>query len=100
MEDSLLKSLHILFTVTTDNSPFLGTWLNWKVIVMGIILIAGIGLRLPSTNFGVPLLNIIQNGSTRAEESELRRSLYTAYPFVFVIWSGVLVNIVLAVAKP
>lgn len=86
--------------VVVGQSPLSRTWQDWKVILMAVPFAGGIALRLPPTNFAAPLGNIVRNGSTPAEEAKLRRTVLTAYPFVWAIWASVVAAIFVAVFKP
>jgi hypothetical protein len=75
-------------------------WLDWKVGLFGLVILAGVGIRLVADDFPVALGEIARQGSTPAREERLDRSLRSAYPLVLGLWSLIVVMTILAVAKP
>jgi hypothetical protein len=75
-------------------------WLDWKVGLFGVIILAGVGIRLVADDFPIALGEIARNGSAPALEARLDRSLRNAYPLVLSLWGLIVVMTVLAVAKP
>jgi hypothetical protein len=79
---------------------FTAAWLSWKVALFGLVVLAGVGIRLVADQFPIALGEIARLGSTPEREARLNSALLRAYPFVFGIWSAIVVMVVLAVAKP
>jgi hypothetical protein len=75
-------------------------WLDWKVGLFGVLILAGVGIRMVADEFPVALAEIAHEGSTPQREARLDRSLRNAYPLVLGLWSVIVVMTVLAVAKP
>ena len=76
------------------------TWLRWKVALFGLIVLAGVGIRLVADQFPIALGEIARLGSTPEREERLATALLRAYPIVLGLWAAIVVMIVLAVAKP
>ncbi len=75
-------------------------WLNWKIALFGLIVLAGVAIRLVADEFPAALAEIAREGSTAAREARLDRALRNAYPLVLGLWSLIAVMTFLAVAKP
>ncbi|HEY3057931.1 MAG TPA: hypothetical protein VGL99_03055 [Chloroflexota bacterium] len=75
-------------------------WLRWKVALFGLMVLAGVGIRIVADQFPVALGEIARLGSTPEREARLATALLRAYPFVLGLWAAIVVMIVLAVAKP
>jgi len=76
------------------------TWLNWKLGLFGLVVLAGVGIRVVADQFPMALGEIGRLGSTPEREERLDTALKRAYPFVLGLWGALVIMIVLAVAKP
>jgi hypothetical protein len=76
------------------------SWLNWKISLFGVVILAGVAIRLVADQFPVALGEIGRLGSTPEREARLNRALLRAYPFVLGIWALLIVMVALAVARP
>jgi hypothetical protein len=76
------------------------TWLNWKLALFGLIVLAGVGIRLVADQFPIALGEIGRLGSTPERETRLDSALRRAYPFVLGLWGMLVAMLGLAVAKP
>jgi hypothetical protein len=79
---------------------FSAPWLSWKVALFGLVVLAGVGIRIVADQFPIALGEIARLGSTPEREARLQTALLRAYPFVLGIWTAIIVMVVLAVAKP
>ncbi len=82
------------------DGPFRGDWLAIKVLLFGLIIACGIAIRFALRPFSESFGDLVANGSTPARELQLRTDLIRTYPWVFAIWTMVLVIGGLAVVKP
>jgi hypothetical protein len=82
------------------NSVIQAAWLDWKVALFGLIILAGVGIRLVADEFPIALGEIAREGSTPEREARLDRALRNAYPFVLGLWVAIVVMTLLGVAKP
>ncbi len=74
-------------------------WLGAKVVIFGIIVWMGIGIRYMADAFPALIADIVKNGSTNENETALRNAMVRAYPFVLVLWALVVVISVLGIVK-
>jgi hypothetical protein len=83
-------------------TSILGTppWLSWKIALFGVIILAGVGIRLVADQFPIALGEIARLGSTPEREQRLNQALQRAYPFVLGLWALLIIMTALAVAKP
>ena len=83
-------------------TSFLSTppWLSWKIALFGVIILAGVGMRLVADQFPIALGEIARLGSTPEREQRLNQALQRAYPFVLGLWALLIIMTALAVAKP
>jgi hypothetical protein len=94
MLGSILIISGIASVVTT------AAWLNWKISLFGVIILAGVGIRLVADQFPTALSEIGRFGSTTDREARLSTALLRAYPFVLGLWTLLVVMTALAVSKP
>jgi hypothetical protein len=89
-----------LIAIATQQGVSNAAWLNWKIALFGLVVLAGVGIRIVADQFPIALGEIARLGSTPEREARLETALARAYPFVLGIWSAIVVMVVLAVAKP
>jgi hypothetical protein len=75
-------------------------WLNWKFALFGLVVLAGVGIRVVADQFPIALGEIGRLGSTPQREARLNTALRRAYPFVLSLWGLLVAMTALAVAKP
>jgi hypothetical protein len=90
----------VLIVLAVLHAAFPASWLSWKVALFGLVVLAGVGIRIVADQFPIALGEIARLGSTPDREARLDSALLRAYPFVLGIWSVIVVMVVLAVAKP
>jgi len=90
----------VLIALALRPEAFSVTWLSWKVALFGLVVLAGVGIRIVADQFPIALGEIARLGSTPGREARLDGALLRAYPFVLGIWSAIVIMVVLAVAKP
>jgi hypothetical protein len=83
------------FGVTTNPD-----WLAGKVAAYAVCIACGVGIRVRLAPFGRAWAELVASGSTSDVERRLERSLRGTLPFVYVIWTLLVVAAVLGVAKP
>src|ERR1043166_4512845 len=71
-------------------------WLNWKISLFGVLILAGVGIRLVADQFPIALSEIGRLGSTTEREARLNTALLRAYPFVLSLWAVLVVMTSLA----
>lgn len=75
------------------------TWLGWKVLLFGLIVWQGVGIRWAADKFPALIKDIVDNGSTPEREAALNSALLKAYPFVLTLWSLIIVITIIGVVK-
>lgn len=83
------------FGVTTN--PI---WLAGKVAAYALCIACGLAIRLRLAPFGPAWVTLLKSGSSPEVETRIRGSVRGTLPFVYAIWTLVLVAAVLGVAKP
>lgn len=74
-------------------------WLGWKILLFGLIVYQGLGIRWASNAWPALIRDIVDNGSTPEREAALSKATLRAYPFVLVLWGLILVITILGVLK-
>lgn len=74
-------------------------WLGWKILLFGVVVWQGIGIRYMADAFPALIQDIVVNGSTPEREAALRSAMVRSYPFVLTLWGLVVVISVLGVVK-
>ena len=75
-------------------------WLGLKIFLYGGTVLCGVLIRLNLKPFGGGFKSLIIDGSSAAAEKAIGGSMARATPFVYVIWTLVIVIAWLGVAKP
>jgi hypothetical protein len=75
-------------------------WLAGKIIVYGIAIAGGVGIRRTLVPFAAAFNSVMQKGSTPESEAELSRSMAKALPYVHLIWTCVAIAAILGIVKP
>ncbi|WP_282780454.1 MULTISPECIES: hypothetical protein [unclassified Nocardia] len=83
------------FGVTTDPR-----WLGGKILLYGLAIAAGLGIRMTLRPFGPAFATLMSEGSSEPVERTLRRSVDGCLPYVWTIWGSVLAAAALGVLKP
>ncbi len=83
------------FGVTTNPK-----WLGGKVILYGIAIAGGLGIRFAIKPFAPAFGKMMKDGSTPEVESVITRSMARAIPYVWLIWIAVTCAAILGIWKP
>jgi len=83
------------FGVTTNPK-----WLAAKVAAYALCILCGVLIRRALLPFGPAFGKLMTEGSTPEVEERIRRSVRSCLPYVYSIWTLVLVAAVLGVVKP
>jgi hypothetical protein len=84
-----------VFGVTTNP-----VWLGLKVLLYGGTVLAGVLIRLSLKPFPEGFKALVIDGSSEAAEKAIGGSMARATPYVYVIWTLVIVIAWLGIAKP
>ena len=74
-------------------------WLAWKILLFGLIVYQGIGIRWAADSWPAAIRDIVDNGSTPEREAVLNNAMLRAYPFVLVLWGLIIIISILGVVK-
>jgi len=74
-------------------------WLGWKVLLFGLIVLQGIGIRWAADAWPALIRDIVEHGSTPEREAALNRAMLRAYPFVLILWALILVIAFIGIIK-
>ena len=83
----LMLPTGIILCFVTDTPIFTTTWLNWKHVLYGIIIIDALYL-IPISGTAVRNLKAIKAGAKNVDElnHEIKANMNKAMPTVFLIW--------------
>lgn len=80
-----------------DTNP---AWLGAKVLLYGITIACGLGIRIAAKPGGPAFQRLLNEGPTPEIIATLDKSMKKSLPFVYVIWTLVVVIAFLGVAQP
>jgi hypothetical protein len=83
------------FGVTSDPK-----WLGLKIALYGLTVLSGVLIRLSLKPFPEGFKSLIVDGSSEAAEKAIGGSMARATPYVYVIWTLVIIIAWLGIAKP
>jgi hypothetical protein len=83
------------FGVTTNPD-----WLAGKVAAYALCIACGLAIRIRVAPFGPAWAELLRTGSSPAVEARIRSSVRGTLPFVYAIWTLVVVAAVLGVVQP
>ena len=75
-------------------------WLRWKVALFAAMVACGLWIRYALRDLGPSFAATLSDNADTETFVVVDRQIRAALPPVFLIWTGVVVSIVLAVAKP
>ena len=81
----------ILLCYLTDQAPFSSTWLTWKHLLYGVIVVDGLCL-IPISGTALRNLREIEAGAPNVDElnHQIKHHMNIAMPAVFVVWALVI----------
>ncbi len=74
-------------------------WLAWKVLLFGLIVFMGVGIRWAADAWPALIRDIVDNGSTPEREAALNRAMCRAYPFVIALYGLLLAVGLIGIVK-
>ncbi|MEV6300024.1 hypothetical protein AB0M02_11540 [Actinoplanes sp. NPDC051861] len=80
-----------------DTNP---KWLGGKVLLYALAIAAGLGIRRTLRPFGAAFATVMAGGADGETERVLKSSVNGCLPYVWAIWTSVLLAGLLGVAKP
>ncbi len=88
----------LLLCYVTDTPLFTTEWLTWKHFMYGIIVVSAVVL-IPVSGTALRNLKAIQAGAANVDDlnAEIRRDMNFGMPFVFVIWTLIVVMSLMSV---
>lgn len=80
--------------------PFAQSWLAWKSTLFGLIIAAGLWIRIAARRYRPALADLLTRGETPERIAAVNRAIRGVYPAVLAVWTGIGVMIALAVFRP
>jgi hypothetical protein len=76
-------------------------WLAWKVLLFGVIVLHGLGIRWSwaGESWAGLIKDMLKNKPTPEKEAKLNRALLKMYPFILMIYLLIIVISVFGIAK-
>ena len=75
-------------------------WLAGKVAAYALCIFGGLMIRVKLRPFGPAFARLMATGSTPDVEAEIRTSVRSCLPFVYLIWGMVVIAAFLGIVKP
>jgi len=82
------------------NGPLGPRWLAWKAILFGLIVVAGLWIRVAAGRYRPALNDLLEHGESLERLTAVNRTIRGVYPAVLAVWGGLVVMVVLSVARP
>jgi hypothetical protein len=80
--------------------PLAPVWLGWKATIFGLIVGAGLWIRVAVRRYHPALRDLLERGESPERLEAVNRSIRGVYPAVLAVWSGLIVMVVLSVVRP
>lgn len=80
--------------------PLAPMWLAWKATIFGLIVVAGLWIRVAVRQYHPALADLLAHGESPERLDAVNRSIRGVYPAVLAVWSGLIVMVVLSVVRP
>jgi hypothetical protein len=80
--------------------PLAPMWLAWKATIFGLIVVAGLWIRIAVRKYRPALADLLEQGESPERLDAVNRSIRGVYPAVLAVWSGLIVMVVLSVVRP
>lgn len=80
--------------------PLAPIWLAWKALIFGLIVVAGLWIRIAVRKYRPALAELLESGESRDRLEAVNRSIQGVYPAVLAVWFGLIVMVVLSVVRP
>ena len=84
----------------TGDGPLLPTWLAWKATLFGLIIVAGLWIRIAVRRYRPALTALLEHGESPDRLEAVNVAIRGVYPAVLAVWTGLVVMVVLSVARP
>jgi hypothetical protein len=82
------------------DGPLAPVWLSWKATLFGLIVAAGLWIRVAARRYRRPLTILLEDGESPDRLAAVNQSILGVYPAVLAVWSGLVIMVVLSVARP
>lgn len=82
------------------SGPFTPLWLGLKSLVFGVVIAAGLWIRVAAGRYRPALADLLEHGESPQRLAEVNRTIRGVYPAVLFVWSGVVMMVILAVFRP
>ncbi len=80
--------------------PFAPTWLALKALLFGVVIAAGLWIRVAAARYRPALTELLELGETPERLAAVNSSIPGVYPAVLFVWGALVVMVILAVARP
>lgn len=80
--------------------PLAPDWLSWKATLFGVIVLAGLWIRIAARRYRPALADLLNDGESPERLAAVNRTIRGVYPAVLTVWSGLVVMVVLSVVRP
>lgn len=82
------------------DGPLATDWLSWKATLFGMIVFAGLWIRIAARRYRPALADLLDNGESPERLAAVNRTIRGVYPAVLSVWTGVIVMVILSVIRP
>jgi len=75
-------------------------WLSWKATLFGLIVAAGLWIRVAARRYRPALMDLLENGESPERLAAVNRTIRGVYPAVLSVWAGVVAMVIISVIRP
>jgi hypothetical protein len=84
----------------TGDGPLAPDWLSWKATLFGLIVLAGLWIRLAAKQYRPALLDLLDNGESEERLARVNQTIRGVYPAVLTVWAGVVAMVFISIIRP
>ncbi len=92
--------IYVGITSIQGLGPFTPLWLGLKSLVFGLVIAAGLWIRVAAGKYRPALAELLEQGESAERLAEVNRRIRGVYPAVLTVWTGVILMLVIAVFRP
>lgn len=84
----------------TGDGPLATDWLSWKATLFGLIVFAGLWIRVAARKYRPALLELLERGESPERLARVNQTIRGVYPAVLCVWAGVVAMVFISIIRP
>lgn len=92
--------LYLGISSLAGDGPLAPDWLSWKATLFGVIVLAGLWIRLAAKQYRPALLDLLDNGESPERLARVNQTIRGVYPAVLTVWAGVVAMVAISIIRP